>query len=407
MTYTEKLQQQFKQYLKQAGNPLLIKLLINGLTVEMTYQKGFLNKIIMVDEKHCEVDVTQVVRNSLDVPDKILFKGLLKVRAHAIHTFSDFEKLNRNGLYLHHKDLTKKILQQQMDYEQRKLRVIVSNIVDISGLDNDNGYKEIEQVEFLKNQGFHVVYYEEIDNSIEGIHLFYETFIEYHRQEIGYSVSGLQVLAADSHDCNEGFILPFSPDEEILTVDDICPEVIPSGRIEPIVRIKAIDLAGERYYSLRMPDFSLIKLMDIRIGDHVLMSDVQSIIGVEIEKRTGAETSFVQPKFCPNCGNKVRNDGEQLFCTNRECGIKSIINREPRKHGIKGKTFVITGTLSIRRYDFRKLIEQAGGVLAGAVTNQTDFLLMGAKGVGTVKYRKAESLNVPIITEEQFRAMIK
>lgn len=407
MTHTDKYQQQLTQYLKQAGTPLLIKLLINGLTVEMTYQKGFLNKIIMIDQDHLEVDVTQVVRNSLDVPDKILFKGLLKVRAHAIHTFSDFEKLNRNGLYLHHKDLTKKILQQQMVYEQRKLRVIVSNIVDISGLDNDNGYKEIEQVEFLKNQGFHVVYYEKIDNSIEGIHLFYETFIEYHRQEIGYSVSGLQVLAADSHDCNEGFILPFSPDEAILTVDDICPEVSSSGRIEPVVRIKAIDLAGERCYSLRMPDFSIIKIMDIRIGDQVLMSDVQTFIGVEIEKRTGTETCFVLPEFCPDCGNIVKNDGEQLYCTNSDCRHKPVFNREPQQHGIKGKTVVITGTLSIRRYDFRKLIEQAGGVLAGTVTNQTDYLLMGSKGVGTVKYRKAKSLNVPILTEEQFRLMME
>ncbi|OCA90171.1 BRCT domain-containing protein [Bacillus sp. FJAT-27986] len=405
MTHTDKYQLRLKEYLKQAGNPLLIKLLINGLTVEMTYQNGLLNKVIMVDQNHFEVDVTQVVRISVDVPDKILFKGLLKVRAHVIHTFSDFEKLNRNGLYLHHKDLTKKILQQQMDYEQRKLRVIVSNIVDIFGLDNDSGYNEIEQVEFLKNQGFHVVYYEQIENSIEGIHLFYETFMEYHRQEIGYSVSGLQILSADSHDCNEGFILPFSSDEAILTVDDICPEVIPSGRIEPIVRIKAIDLAGERYYSLRMHGFSLIKLMDIRIGDQVLMSDVQTIIGVEIEKRTGTETCFVLPEFCPNCGDKVKNDGEQLYCTNSDCRNKPVFNRE--QHGIKGKTVVITGTLSIRRYDFRKLIEQAGGVLAGAVTNQTDYLLMGSKGVGTVKYRKAKSLKVPIITEEQIRLMIE
>ncbi len=401
MTYTD-LNKQLKQYVKQAGSSLLIKLIIDGLPVEMTYQNGQLYKIILIDQNHLELDVTQILRNSVDVPDKIIFKGLLKVQASVIHTFSDFEKMNQNSEYLHPKDLTEKMVLQQVRYEQNKLRVIVSSIVDING---DGGYNRIEQLEFLKNQGFHVVYYEQIEHSKDGITVFYENFLEYHRQEIGYSVSGLQIIPPDKNDCNVGFTLPFPTDETILTIDHIYPEVISSGRVEVVVKIKAFDIAGERYYSLRTPDISLIRSLDIRIGDSVLMRDVYTIIGVNIEKRTGAETSFVQPDFCPDCGNKLKHDNKHLYCINKDCQNKSDF--EFRKHGIEGKTVVITGTLSIRRYEFRKLIEKAGGVLSGTVTNQTDFLLMGAKGVGTVKYRKAKSLGVPIVTEEQFRVMIE
>ena len=407
MTITGKLYQQLKQYIEQTTSPLLIKLLINGLKVDMTYQQGQLQKITMIDQDNFEVDVTKAVRSSVDVPEKIQFIGLVKVRANVIHTFADFEKMNWNGEYLHHKELTKKGLLQQNNCEENKVRVIVSNVVDIDGLDSGSFHTEMESLEFLIKQGFHVVYHENIECSSEGIMRYYNTFQEYQRNEIGYSVLGLQILSANSYGCNDGFILPFSPDEAILTVENIYPEVNSSGKIEPVITIKVHDLAGERNVSLRLPTFSLIRSMDIRIGDQVLMSDVHSIIGVETKKRTGKEIPVINPEWCPICGTEIKNDTNYQYCINIDCGSKSTVNQEFRQPGIMGKTIVITGTLSIRRYDFRKLIEQAGGILAGTVTNQTDYLLIGAKGIGTTKYRKAQSLKVPIITEEQFRLMIK
>ena len=73
------------------------------------------------------------------------------------------------------------------------------------------------------------------------------------------------------------------------------------------------------------------------------------------------------------------------------------------KSRLDGKTVVITGVLSKRRYDFRKDIEALGGTLAGTVTKTVDFLLMGTNGTGTTKYQKAMKLGIPIMTEEQFK----
>ncbi len=403
--HTEKLFQIVKQYIEHTSSPLLIKLLINGLKVDMNYQKGKLQKITMMDQEHLGLDVTHVVRASVDVPDKIPFTGFVSVRAYVIHTFSDFEKMNMKGEYLDHKDLTKKLMVRQMDGEQNKLRVIASSIVDINDYDNENILTEMERLEFLLNQGFHVVYHERLENYKE-IRRYYDTFLEYHRKEIGYSISGLQILTADSHGFTDGLILPFSPDKVVLTVEDCFPKVDSTGKINPILKIKAIDMAGDRYFSLRLPNYSKIKLMDIRIGDQVLMQDVHTLIGVEIEKRTGTEISITEPINCPKCGDKLKSDAEQLYCMNMNCKMKRGSEKDYQKKEIEGKTIVITGTLSIRRYEFRKLIEQSGGILAGVVTNQTDFLLVGEKGIGTVKYRKAQSLKVPIVTEAQFRLMI-
>ena len=69
-----------------------------------------------------------------------------------------------------------------------------------------------------------------------------------------------------------------------------------------------------------------------------------------------------------------------------------------------GKTFVLTGTLSAPRPEFKKLIEANGGKVSGSVSAKTDFLLSG-EGGGS-KRTKAESLKVPVINEEQLREMI-
>jgi DNA ligase (NAD+) len=70
---------------------------------------------------------------------------------------------------------------------------------------------------------------------------------------------------------------------------------------------------------------------------------------------------------------------------------------------IAGKTFVITGTLSLPRDHFQKLIETAGGKVSGGVSKNTDYLLAGEKAGS--KVAKAKSLGVPVLTEEEFDAL--
>jgi DNA ligase (NAD+) len=70
-----------------------------------------------------------------------------------------------------------------------------------------------------------------------------------------------------------------------------------------------------------------------------------------------------------------------------------------------GKTFVITGTLSAPRQEFKKLIEKNGGKVSGAISSKTDFLLSG-EGGGS-KQTKAESLGVPVIDEIALNKMLE
>jgi DNA ligase (NAD+) len=71
---------------------------------------------------------------------------------------------------------------------------------------------------------------------------------------------------------------------------------------------------------------------------------------------------------------------------------------------LAGKSFVITGTLSRPRDEFKALIEQHGGVVSSAVSAKTDYLLAGDKGGS--KLQKAEKLGVQIIDENNFNSLL-
>jgi len=72
---------------------------------------------------------------------------------------------------------------------------------------------------------------------------------------------------------------------------------------------------------------------------------------------------------------------------------------------LAGKTLVVTGTLArFSRDEIHKLIEREGGKPSGSVSAKTSYLVAG-ESAGS-KLDKAKSLNVPVLTEDEFLAMI-
>ncbi len=66
----------------------------------------------------------------------------------------------------------------------------------------------------------------------------------------------------------------------------------------------------------------------------------------------------------------------------------------------EGKTFVITGTLSKPREDFKKIIEEMGGKVSGSVSKKTTYLLCG-ENAGS-KLDDANKHGVTVLSEEDF-----
>ena len=69
------------------------------------------------------------------------------------------------------------------------------------------------------------------------------------------------------------------------------------------------------------------------------------------------------------------------------------------------KKVVITGTLSVGRNDFKKVLEAAGAKVSSSISKNTDYLVAG-ESAGS-KLTKAEDLGVAVLTEAEARAMIE
>ena len=91
----------------------------------------------------------------------------------------------------------------------------------------------------------------------------------------------------------------------------------------------------------------------------------------------------------------------------KAAGLRFKAEKENEKisDNLTGKTVVISGNFSISRDDMKKLIAAHGGKNSGSISGKTAFLLAGEKA-GPEKLKKAESLGISIMNENDFYQMI-
>ncbi|BDW94308.1 NAD-dependent DNA ligase LigA [Muricauda ruestringensis] len=86
-------------------------------------------------------------------------------------------------------------------------------------------------------------------------------------------------------------------------------------------------------------------------------------------------------------------------------GLQFSLSEEQLKNQtelLKGQTFVVSGVFeTISRNDLKKMIEDNGGKVSSSISSKTSFLVAGDK-MGPSKRTKAETLGVPIISEQEF-----
>lgn len=74
---------------------------------------------------------------------------------------------------------------------------------------------------------------------------------------------------------------------------------------------------------------------------------------------------------------------------------------------LKGKTFVVSGVFSkMSRTELKKSIEDNGGKISSSISKKTDYIIAG-ENMGPSKKIKAESLQIPIISEDEYLAFLK
>ncbi len=83
--------------------------------------------------------------------------------------------------------------------------------------------------------------------------------------------------------------------------------------------------------------------------------------------------------------------------------LEPIKREEAKENPFKGKTVVLTGTMSESRGAIKDMLESLGAKVSASVSKKTDFLIYG-EDAGS-KYDKAEKLGVKTLEEEEMRAL--
>jgi DNA ligase (NAD+) len=90
----------------------------------------------------------------------------------------------------------------------------------------------------------------------------------------------------------------------------------------------------------------------------------------------------------------------------KKAGVKVVEPKGKEKGKFAGKTFVFTGALKdLGRDEARNVVESLGGMTASSVSKKIDFVVVG-EDPGS-KYDKAKELGIKILTEEEFKKMVR
>lgn len=95
-----------------------------------------------------------------------------------------------------------------------------------------------------------------------------------------------------------------------------------------------------------------------------------------------------------------------LIARLKQAGVNMKAEERGEDQRFAGKTFVLTGTLErFTRDEATRMIEDRGGKASGSVSKKTTYVVAG-EAAGS-KLRKAQELGVPVLTEEEFLALME
>jgi DNA ligase (NAD+) len=123
------------------------------------------------------------------------------------------------------------------------------------------------------------------------------------------------------------------------------------------------------------------------------------------------ETEEIGEKIAASVIDFFKEPKNQVIISRlKEKGLHFEIREEEKQQKsdkLKGMIFVVSGTFDkFSREELKKEIEAHAGKNAGSISSKTTFVLAG-ENMGPEKLKKAQSLNIPIISEKEFIEMVE
>lgn len=318
---------------------VLLSWKLDGLTIVLTYRDGRLFKAVTRGNGVVGEVITNNAKVFKNIPLQIAHKGELILRGEAIITYSDFEKINEqiedvDARYKNPRNLCSGSV-RQLNNEitaKRNVQFYAFSLVRAEGVDFENSTRK--QFEWLAAQGFDVVEYRMVtaDTLDDAIAYFSDKIVHNDFPSDGLVALYDDIAYGDSLGSTAKFprnAFAFKWKDEIreTTLKEIEWSPSRTGLINPVAIFEPVELEGTTVSRASVHNISILKDLELGIGDKIQVYKANMIIPQIAENLTRSGDLEI-PHVCPVCGEEARvlksNDVESLYCMNAECQAKKI-----------------------------------------------------------------------------------
>ncbi len=312
---------------------------MDGLTVVLTYENGVLIKAVTRGNGEVGEVITNNARVFANIPKKIPYTGKLVIRGEAVITYSDFNRINASiadidSKYKNPRNLCSGSVRQLNNRitAERNVHFFAFNMLDTGDISIDSTMNS--RFDFLTTQGFEVVeHYNVTASNMADIVRKFADKIETNN----FPSDGL-VLSFDDviYGKNLGRTAKFPRDSIAFKWADEQAQTIlrhvewsPSrtGLINPVAVFDPVSLEGTSVSRASVHNISIVKQLELGIGDTIKVYKANMIIPQISENLTCSNTLEI-PELCPACKaeTEIRNDNgaETLYCPNPDCPAKTV-----------------------------------------------------------------------------------
>ncbi|WP_229106522.1 NAD-dependent DNA ligase LigA [Paenibacillus sp. 1001270B_150601_E10] len=309
-----------------------VELKFDGLTLNLTYTDGVLVQAATRGNGVTGEAILPQVKTIRSVPLTIPFKeGTIEVQGEGMMNLSVLEAYNqtaaeplknaRNAAAGALRNLNPQVT------ATRKLNAFFYNVGYASDIRFENHQ---EMIQFLKDSHFkvspHVTYFNTIEEVMAELNR-----IQEQRSTFDFLIDGAVVKLTDMRTREVlgytdkfprwAVAFKFEAEETTTVLESVSWEVGRTGKITPVARVEAVELAGVTVQNCTLNNIGDIERKNLKhaLGSRVFIrrsNDViPEILGKVTDERDGEE--IVYPTHCPSCGSELEMRGAHLFCNNR------------------------------------------------------------------------------------------
>lgn len=334
-----------KEFIKFFGDKRFIVMpKLDGLTCSLTYRDGRLYKAESRGDGEIGEDITHNAQAFINLPKEIPFKNEIIIDGECVILKEDFDAINykqyKNDLpkFKNPRNLVSGTV-RQLDNSivaDRNVRFIAWKMYYAEGMNYRSHWAALN---WLQEYGFAIAAPQLIENGMTVYEsMDCETLINNMREiydKYGVPIDGMVGMFDDiqyglslgdtSHHPRHSLAFKFYPEENDMILRDIEWSTSRTGLINPVAIFNPIEIDGTTVSRATLNNVSVIKELQLGIGDQIVVIKANEIIPQITENLTRSNTYEI-PKVCPSCGGKTTisnaNGRATLRCDNPNCPDK-------------------------------------------------------------------------------------